>query len=179
MNPHRKLIAYSFAVVGFVVLIAGGWALKDRIQEWWIVRQLQSRDESEVEAAAIRLGESGSINVMTALIEALDCEGRHVEHLRGETRDVVGKALEKVYLRYDPNPSFSLSYWDGPAQSIRILQHVNVDSNLPHGARDAAVALLRKLALPLTPEEQAKADEQPEWPEPREFNLEAPEEPEE
>jgi hypothetical protein len=154
MSKRRKIIVLSTLVLGVVVLIAVGWAAKDWLRESWLLHQLHATHEDDVEAAARQLGQYGSVDALAALIGALDCEGRHPKHEKGELRFSVGKALENLYLRYNPNPSFSLSYWDGPPQTIRLLQHINADPHVPHEARVAAVAILKKLELPLTPEEQ-------------------------
>jgi hypothetical protein len=142
-----------------VVLGTTAWAAKDWIREEWYVWKLRSEDEETVEAAAWRLRELGTINAMGALIDALDCEGQHPAHEVGDIRFAVGKALEQVYVRHRPVLGFSLSYWDGPPQVIPLLQHVNVDPSIHLEIRVAAAAILKKLGAPLTPEEQAKADE--------------------
>jgi hypothetical protein len=139
-----------------VVLGTTGWAVKDWIREEWYVWKLRSEDEEVVEAAAWKLRDLGTINAMGALIDALDCEGRHPAHEVGDIRFAVGKALEQLYVRHKPVLGFALSYWDGPPQVIPLLQHVNVDPSIRHEVRVAAAALLKKLGALLTPEEQAE-----------------------
>jgi hypothetical protein len=72
MNPPRgKLLALSTVAVGLAVLIAVGFAAKDRIREEWYLSLLKDASPTERLRFVSTLGEVGSARAFAALTDQL------------------------------------------------------------------------------------------------------------
>ena len=61
MNHSRgRLLAFSTAMLGLMVLVAAGMAARDWMLEEWYLRKLENGDEKQQFVAAQKLGEMGS-----------------------------------------------------------------------------------------------------------------------
>ena len=69
-TPRGKLVAWYSVTLAVVVLAACGFVFRDAFVEEWYIRRLRSGDEKEVEAAAEKLVEVGSVRAVPYLLEA-------------------------------------------------------------------------------------------------------------
>ena len=74
MNRRGKAFALSTAVVALAVLVAAGFAAKDRIREEWYLHKLQTGGQNEREFAAEVLVELRSSRAVPVLVELLRTE---------------------------------------------------------------------------------------------------------
>lgn len=71
MKRRGKLVALATAAVGMVVLVAAGFAAKDRIREQWYIWRLERGSKEAQVAAAEMLGEMRSVRAVPLLMAAL------------------------------------------------------------------------------------------------------------
>src|SRR2546428_4777582 len=68
MKNRGKTITLSTVALGVVVLIAAGFAAKDRLSEEWYLWRLEVGSEEEEADAAEELGELRSVRAVSALV---------------------------------------------------------------------------------------------------------------
>ena len=76
MSPRGKVIAPSTIALGLVVLVAVGFAAKDRIFEEWYLHKLRFGDDKEKLYAAEKLAENQSVRAVPTLLNCLRVELR-------------------------------------------------------------------------------------------------------
>jgi HEAT repeat protein len=71
VTPKGKTVAMCAGVVGFLVLVGAGVAIKDRIAEKYWLQKLRNGDAEEKRKAAYRLGALGSLRAVPLLLREL------------------------------------------------------------------------------------------------------------
>ena len=75
MTSKGRRRAYLTITLGVVVLLAAGYAFRDKALEQWYIWKLESDDEQSRKDAAARLAEMGAVGAVPAILEILDGPG--------------------------------------------------------------------------------------------------------
>jgi hypothetical protein len=71
MAKRGKIVAFSLAATGLVVLAAAGMMAWPRLEEEWWFYRLRTGDEDQRQRAAERLGSLGSVRALPELVAAM------------------------------------------------------------------------------------------------------------